>query len=102
MASFNEVQAQDRRLVILRLLHHDAGLTVNDRVLKVGLVHIGHNVSLDVVRADLAWLESVQAITVEVMKAQDTDIHIAKLALAGQEHIERARVIPGIKRPSAV
>ncbi len=99
MPTLNEIYEQDRRLGILRLLLEASGYTLNDRMLRVSLQQYGHNVSLDVVRASLAWLKDIGAIALDVQMPQGNEIHVATIQRPGLEHVEGARVIPGIKRP---
>lgn len=97
MKSFSEVLAEDRRLVILRLLKKAPNYSLNDRLVREGLKQLGHNLSLDAVRADLAWLQDVGALTTENTVA---DVHVATISRRGAEHVELAATIPGVKRPS--
>jgi hypothetical protein len=96
MNAFEKHLAEDRRLVILRLLHQDTDYTLNDRMLQVMLRQVGHNVSLTALRADLEWLRQAQAISV---KCDVADVYVATLERLGLDHVERTAIIPGIKRP---
>lgn len=98
MKSFSETLTEDRRLVILRLLKEAPSYSLNDRMLREGLKQVGHVVSLDVVKADIEWLREVGAVAKEEVVEGVT---YAQLLRRGQEHVEMAAVIPGIKRPSA-
>jgi hypothetical protein len=96
-AHTDEYDRQDRRLVILRLLNEDTDKTIRDRTLQIALQQLGHNESLDVIRADMAWLKSVGAISVAT---PHPDIYIASLERPGRDHIELKTPIPGILKPS--
>jgi hypothetical protein len=96
MTTLAERFTEDRRLVILRLLNEDTDFRLNDRMLQIGLGTIGHNASLDIIRADLAFLQDVGAVTYEVVQG---NVHVATLTERGQDHVAKRAYIPGIKRP---
>jgi hypothetical protein len=81
--------AEDRRLVILRLLT-EAGGTANDSVLEVGLQQLGHRRGLtrDVVRADIDWLKARRLV--------------ASITERGLNVAEGHETVDGVKRPSLV
>ena len=87
----------DRRLVILRLLSEDPGYSHNDRVLQTALARIGHAVSRDAVRSDMAWLAEQGLATVEVI---ENEVHVAKLTERGADVAAGRATVPGVKRPS--
>jgi hypothetical protein len=97
MTTFAAAMAEDRRLVILRLLSEDTDFSLNARMLQTGLKLLGHNASLDAIHADLAWLQDVAAVTVATVHG---DVQVATLTERGRDHVEKRAVIPGIKRPS--
>ena len=88
---------QDRRLAVLRLLADDPGYSHNDSVLQTALDAIGHTVSRDQVRVDLAWLEEAGLVTVRVV---NETIHVATLTKRGIDVAAGRAVVPGVKRPS--
>lgn len=94
--SYQQHIIEDRRLVILRLLAEDPGYSHNDRVLQTGLGHLGHNVSGDVVRSDLAWLAEQGLVQVEPVRA---DLHVATLTTRGDDVAAGRAMAPGVKRP---
>lgn len=95
--SFPEFLTEDRRLAVLRLLEGQSGYQANESVIHIALDHLGHNVSRDVVRGDLAWLEEQGLLTTE------TVLGAVMVATATQRGVDvalgRARH-PGVKRPS--
>ncbi|RJF84862.1 hypothetical protein D3877_10310 [Azospirillum cavernae] len=92
--------AEDRRLVILRLLT-EAGGTANDSVLEAGLQQLGHRRGLtrDVVRADIDWLKARRLVAVEMVK--DT-VMVASITERGLNVAEGHETVDGVKRPSLV
>ena len=96
--SFAKHQAEDRRLVILRLLKEASGRSANESILDVALDSYGHRVSRDTVRKDLWWLEEAKLITADVLPS---DIIVATLTGHGQDVAEGTATHAGVKRPRA-
>ena len=57
---------EDRRLRILRLLHAAPAFVANDSVLRTALEGLGHVVSADRLRSDLAWLADTGLLALAV------------------------------------
>ena len=89
--------AEDRRLVILRVLLESAAFTANEFILQKMLENFGHAVSLDRVRTDLAWLKEQELVTVDNVGG----VHIAKLTGRGEDVANGRTLQPGVKRPRA-
>lgn len=95
--SFTAHLAEDRRLVVLRVLLESAAFTANEFILQSLAERFGHVVSADLVRTDLTWLQEQGLVTVDVVG----DVHIARLTTRGED-VGRGRVVtPGVKRPRA-
>ncbi len=92
--------AEDRRLVILRLLK-EAGGSANDSVLEVGLQQLGHRRGLtrEVVRTEIEWLKARRLVTVEMVK--DT-IVVASITERGLHVAGGHEEVAGVKQPSIV
>lgn len=89
--------AEDRRLVILRVLLESAAYTSNEYLLHSMVERWGHVVSTDRIHTDLAWLKEQGLIGVDEVAT----VLVAKL-LARGEDAARGRVeVPGVKRPRA-
>ena len=89
--------AEDRRLVILRVLLESAAYTSNEYLLHSMVERLGHVVSTDRIHTDLAWLKEQGLIGVDEVAT----VLVAKL-LARGEDAARGRVeVPGVKRPRA-
>jgi hypothetical protein len=95
---YAEFVNEDRRLVILRLLHQAPGNAANSSVIDKALHRLGHRVTRDIVKGDLAWLQEHDLITVEDMS--DVDLLVATLTGRGQEVATGERTVTGVARPS--
>lgn len=93
--SFSEHLTEDRRLVILRLLRQSPGYSANDSLIDHGLGHLGHNVSRDLVRAELAWLEEQGLAATELVG----HVVVARLTVRGEDVATGQATHPGVKRP---
>ncbi len=92
---FAELLDADRRLVILRCLAEDPGYSLNESLLQSMLEALGHNVSRDRIRTDLAWLsEQGLCIVGHVLSVQ-----VARLTDRGIDVATGRTIVPGIKRP---
>lgn len=97
--SWNEYVTEDRRLAILRTLDCAEGYSMNESVLQAALERLGHKVSRDRVRTDIAWLAE-QGLVESELVANGT-VTVAKLTTRGQDVAAARTVHPGVKRPSA-
>lgn len=97
MMNYSAHVAQDRRLVILRVLLESAAYKANEYILQAMAERLGHSVSADLMRTDLAWLQEQSLVAVDLV----ADVRIARL-LARGEDVARGRIeVPGVKRPRA-
>jgi hypothetical protein len=94
--SFNELLAENRRLVILRALN-EAAFAANETVLKQVTERFGHTPTRELIRADLTFLDEHGLIRLEKIDAQSGQLWIAHLRTAGQE-VAEGRVHPGVAR----
>lgn len=96
MPSFAALLAEDRRLVILRALAEDHDFALNDAVLKRALASLGHDVSRDMLRADLQWLADQRLVTL-----RELDHGAIWVATATEDGVDvaRGRPHPGVARP---
>lgn len=95
MNSFARLLAEDRRLVLLRILDRAPGSEANHYILRDALDSMGHNVSRDVVRTDLSWLQEQGLITLEELQGMT----VASLTGRGQDAALGRAVVPGVKKP---
>lgn len=95
MNTFTQHLEEDRRLTILVLLVDAAGYQANQFLLQSALDSLGHAVSMDRLRADLAWLAEQGLVTVGATAA----VEIATLTARGLDVAQGRAVHPGVKRP---
>lgn len=94
--SLAEIQAEHRRLSILRLLTDAPGYAANESILDQALDGVGLPASRDQVRADLAWLAEQGLATTEAVG----ELTVARVTLRGIDVARGDAVVPGVKRPS--
>jgi hypothetical protein len=98
MTTLRERLMESYRLCILRLLLTAGSYRLNDGILTSATRDMGHDEPRDVLRAELAWLERHQLVTVE---NPAPGLQVATLTGNGQEVAEGVITYPGVKRPSA-
>lgn len=95
MNSYAELVTADMRLVVLLSLAQDFGYSHNEYVLKEVLRQLGHAVSSDKLRTELAWLQEQGLVELEdVMSTK-----VVKLTTRGKDVADGSVVVPGVKRP---
>jgi Fe2+ or Zn2+ uptake regulation protein len=95
--SFTEHLAEDRRLALLRVLESLPGYSTNDSVLHTALNSLGHHVSRDTVRGDVAWLTEQALLTSQLVAGSVT---VATLTERGCDVAAGRARHPGVKRPT--
>lgn len=93
--SFARLLSEDRRLVLLRILDRAPGSEANHYILRDALDAMGHNVSRDVVRGELAWLEEQGLVSLEQLGGMT----VAALTGRGHDVAQGRAVVPGVKKP---
>jgi ribosomal protein L12E/L44/L45/RPP1/RPP2 len=93
--SYAELITEDIRLVILRALEEDAGYDLNESVLQSVLQALGHSVSRDRVRVELAWLSEQGMVQVKDV----VGVQVATLTARGADVATGQATVPGVKRP---
>ncbi len=91
-----EIFTKDQRLVILRSLD-EMGYNANESILDDCLEMYGHNISRDLVRNHILWLEEQGLVTVERINA---NFLIATITQRGLDVARGQVVIDGVKRPN--
>lgn len=94
MSNFAEHFAEDRRLVILKVIEGAPGYTANEFILQATLARFGHSVPLDRIRTDLAWLAEQDLVTVSGAK-----LNVATATPRGLDVAAGRATLPGVKRP---
>jgi Fe2+ or Zn2+ uptake regulation protein len=95
MNDFEKLKQADMRLVILLVLAQDADYSHNEYVLREALRAMGHGVSQDKLRTELAWLAEQGLLSIAITAGT----RIAKLTVRGKDVTEGVVVVPGVKRP---
>ena len=98
MNTMAEVLAEDRRLATLRALDEASGSQLNEGTLQHALSRIGHMVGHDIVRADLAWLETHGLVRIEKLTMQSGALWLAHLQIAGADVANGRAHHPGVAR----
>lgn len=93
--SYSDVVAADQRLVMLQALEEDPGYSHNEHVLKSMLEAVGHGVSRDSLRTNLAWLEEQGLVHL----TQVGTTAVAKITGRGSDVARGATRVPGVARP---
>jgi hypothetical protein len=94
--SFEQELKEDRRLSLLLVLRESGAYTANGFLLQgaIGSIY-GHNVSVDVVKSDLAWLHEQGLVVVKTTG----DVAVATLTVRGLDAAAGRANVPGVKRP---
>lgn len=95
MSVWEAAKEADRRLSILLLLAQDAQGSANEILLQDALPGLGHDPSLDTLRADLFHLRDVGA----VMLAAPGGITTAQITARGLDAAHGRTTLPGVKKP---
>lgn len=93
--SYARLLEEDRRLSILRLLAESNEYKANEYLLQSALDGVGHAVSSDRLRADLAWLAEAGLAELELVAG----VQVPKLTHRGLDVAQGRVVHPGVKRP---
>ncbi|EAU40176.1 hypothetical protein FP2506_11487 [Fulvimarina pelagi HTCC2506] len=96
-AGYSSHYDENARLTILRALAAQPDGRLNDGVLIKELQAFGINRGRDYLHQQLDWLET-NAQAVKLRRVET--VIIAELTEAGEDHVEKRRVLPGIVRPS--
>ena len=91
-----QIIVEDRRLVFLRFLAEANDYSNNEFVIRDALVYMGHNVSLDQVHTDAAWLEEQGLVTISAVVP---DLSVYRLTSRGKDVAGGRAEVPGVKRP---
>lgn len=95
--NWEDFNAQDRRLVILRVLDEAPGYSANESVLQTMLERFGHCVSREQVKADMRWLTEAFMTELQVVGEK---LLIATATQTGVDVARGRASHPGVKRPS--
>ena len=93
--SYAQFETEDRRLVLLRALEASAQYRANDLLLQRYCLAVGHTVSADRLRQDLAWLKEQGLMEVEQVQG----VSVATLTTRGLDVATGRAQVPGVQRP---
>lgn len=93
--NYADVVSEDQRLVILQALEEDPAYSHNEHVLGRMLEAVGHRVSRDRLRTELAWLEEQGLLRVQDV----SNTKVAKITGRGSDVARGATRVPGVARP---
>ena len=94
--NYSQVVAEDLRLAILQLLAKAPNYAHNEHVLSRALSEVGHAISGDRLRTELAWLAEQQLASVN--DVADV-VRVAKLTRRGEDVALGLARVPGVARP---
>lgn len=92
---FEQFEAENRRLCILRLLAEDADYRTNSATIELGLDAFGLAVSRDRLHTDFSWLAEQGLLSLEPMES----VYVVTLTQRGLDVAQGRSVVPGVKRP---
>lgn len=96
--SYGDHLQQHLRLAILRVPAGQPNHASNDSFVTDVVRTLGFNPTRDAVRAELRWLESVNAVRIDDATFPGT--WVVTLRERGLDHVERRLLIDGVRRPS--
>lgn len=95
MKPYTQHVVEDRRLMILRILAESGEYRANIYLIQRMLANVGHAVSGDMLRDDLAWLEEHGLVEVTTTAG----LEIPSLISRGLDAAFGRTRIPGVARP---
>ena len=95
MKLFSEHVDEDRRLTVLLLLAESPDYRANQFLLQSALDGFGHAVSMDRIRADIAWLGEQGLVAVN----ETAGVMVPQLTARGLDVAQGRVTHPGVKRP---
>ena len=95
MKGFSQFEQPHLRLAVLQILAEDAGYSANEGMLSAALKWIGHGISRDRLRTELAWLAEQDLVRVEDV----CGLRVARLTQRGEDVARGRAQVPGVARP---
>ena len=92
---YSNIVTEHLRLAILQVLEQDTDYAHNEIVLQGALEQLGHGVSFDRLRTELAWLGEQGLVAVSEVAGLSLD----KLTLRGADAAKGRTDVPGVARP---
>lgn len=94
--TYAEIVTEDRRLVLLRILHGTPGNASNHYVLRTALGSLGHKATSETVFNDIVWLGTQSLVLTEEL---DSDVLMATLTEMGEQVALGLVRAAGVARP---
>ena len=94
-----DIFTKDQRLVILRSLE-ECGYDANESILNDCLDMYGHDISRDLVRNHLLWLEEQGLITIARLNSNGKEFYVATITQRGLDVAQGRAFVDGVKKPS--
>jgi hypothetical protein len=94
---YDDFQDRDIRLIILRALAAEDNATMHEGRLEIELKRFGYSKTRDYIRNQLTWLEKEAGAVRNIVQGT---VMVATLRKAGRAHVDRAKFLVGVKRPS--
>jgi hypothetical protein len=94
MKTLEEKLREDARLLTLQWLGEQNDYAAHEHAIRDMLETVGHTLSADAMRTELAWLQEQNAIDIAGER-----IRVARLTQRGDDAARGAARIPGIARP---
>lgn len=94
-----DIFTKDQRLVILRSLE-ECGYDANESILNDCLDMYGHDISRDLVRNHLLWLEEQGLIKLTRLNNNGKDFYVATITQRGLDVAQGRAFVDGVKKPS--
>ena len=89
----------DQRLALLQALvacNNDA----NQNILQTCLAQYGHNISMDLVRNHMLWLEEQGLVRINRIDANGSEFYVAMITQRGLDVANGLSVVDGVKKPN--
>lgn len=89
----------DQRLALLQALvacNNDA----NQNILQTCLAQYGHNISMDLVRNHMLWLEEQGLVRINRLDAGASELFVATITQRGLDVANGLSVVDGVKKPN--
>jgi hypothetical protein len=93
-SSFRELNAADRRRAILAVLRQAVACTANAHVVQAALPREGHDVPVNTIAADFAWL----AAAALVVLVDEAPLRVATLTQFGEDVAAGRVLVDGVAR----
>lgn len=94
MSQPDDYRTPDARLILLQHLAAENDYTAHEHILREALRRLGHGVSSDWLRTQLAWLDEQDLI---VLSGQM--LKVARLTARGDDVARGLSSVPGVARP---